>query len=231
MQRRDLLLGALCAVGAVGAYGLIPRKRMSLMSNLSFKDIVPVAFGPWSSRDVTDLVDAHIENSLESRLYDETMERVYTNRESGDELMVLLAHGDSQTNDLQLHRPEVCYPAFGFEILSNKKAGLNLAQGAVLPVRQLVAASPGRKENIVYWTRLGEFLPASEAEQRADRFQTVLHGYVADGLLARFSLVSEDAASAMSTLGGFITGFIKASNAHQRGALIGTRLAGSISKT
>jgi EpsI family protein len=226
IQRRDVLLGALCVAGAAGAFALIPRKRVSLMSGLSLKDIVPTGFGPWSSRDVTDLVDAPVENSLESRLYNETMQRVFTNRETGRELMVLLAHGGSQTNDLQLHRPEVCYPAFGFEVVSTQRAGLKLAQGAVLPVRQLVVVAPDRRENIVYWTRLGEYLPASENEQRADRFQTVLHGYVADGLLARFSLLSEDSPAAISGLREFILAFVKATSENHRSALVGSRLAG-----
>ena len=60
-------------------------------------------------------------DSLAAKLYGETVGRIYTQASTGAEIMMLLAHGDTQSNDLQLHRPEVCYPAFGFAI-SNSTA-------------------------------------------------------------------------------------------------------------
>ena len=139
--------------------------------------------------------------------------------------MVLLAHGDTQSNELQLHRPEVCYPAFGFEISSSHKYPLGLGANAQLPVRSLVADAPGRRETIVYWTRLGEFLPTSENEQRLDRARTALSGVVSDGLLARFSLVGDDAVGAALAIERFISSFLRAVGSSHRAAFVGTSLA------
>lgn len=223
--RRNFLIGATCAAGAAAAFALTPRRRVALMPTGALGALAPAAFGAWSSRDVTDLVAPKVEGDLVSRLYDQTLERIYSDAATGATVMVLLAHGDTQSNELQLHRPEVCYPAFGFEISSTRTDMLALSPGALLPARLLVAEAPGRRENIIYWTRLGEFLPTSENEQRLDRIKTALRGVVSDGLLARFSLVSDDSAGASTILKAFVTDFVKSIAPAKRAAFVGTRLA------
>ena len=116
ISRRELFLAGACAIGAGAAYALVPRRHVSLLGAASVASIVPRMIPGWTSRDVTDLVAPKIENSLAARLYGETVGRVYQNPTTGAEIMMLLAHGDTQSDDLQLHRPEVCYPAFGFAI-------------------------------------------------------------------------------------------------------------------
>jgi EpsI family protein len=230
-SRRDVVLGATCLAGSGLAFALAPRRYVSLMPRARLEQITPEAFSTWTSRDVTDLVAPKVEGSLESRLYDQTLERIYTDAVSGAELMVLLAHGDTQSNELQLHRPEVCYPAFGFEVSSSRQQPLRLAADASLPVRSLLADAPGRRETIVYWTRLGEFLPTSENEQRLDRVKTALRGVVSDGLLARFSLVGDDAVGAVQTIEGFIVNFLRAVGPNHRAAFVGTSLADAIARS
>jgi len=223
-SRRDVLIASACVATAGAAAALTPRRRVSLMGPSSLAAVAPIDVGRWTGRDVTDLVAPKTPDSLESRLYNQTIERVY---EGGgdDQIMMLIAHGDTQSNELQLHRPETCYPAFGFQILSSATRPLPLAPGAPLPVRELVADVPGRQENIVYWTRLGEYLPTSENQQRADRVKIALHGEIADGLLARFSLVSTETDTAFAQLRRFIAEFVTATARPQRAALIGTSLA------
>jgi EpsI family protein len=194
----------------------------------SLDQMSPTAFGDWSGRDVSNLVAPKTPGDLASRLYDQTVERVYEHRVSGAQIMMLLAHGDTQSNDLQLHRPEVCYPAFGFEIRANRRTAIPLGGGAQLPTTALVASAPGRLENIVYWTRLGEFLPTTESEQRIDRVKTALHGVVADGLLARFSLLGEDQDQATGTISSFIQAFIGSVVPANRAAFVGSALAGAM---
>ena len=182
IARRDLLIGALCAVGAGGAYALKPTRRVSLLGNAKLGDLVPGVVGDWSARDVSDLVAPQTEDSLMSKLYGQTVERIYTEASTGAEVMVLLAYGDSQTNELQLHRPEVCYPSFGFEISDNEATLIPISGGVTVPGRRLVAQAADRVENIVYWARIGEFLPIICSEQRVDRLKTAISGYIADGL-------------------------------------------------
>jgi EpsI family protein len=225
IDRRDFLITGACIGGAAAGAALIPRRRVTLMPGLRLEDVTPVAFGPWTSRDVTDLVAPKIAGSLASRLYDQSIERIYQSAADGTQVMMLLAHGDTQSAALQLHRPEVCYPAFGFEITGDRRLQIPLASTASLPATGLVATAPDRQENIVYWTRLGQFLPTTESEQRLDRIRTAFSGYIADGLLARFSIVSDETVPALDRAAAFIVGFVQAVPPHFRAALVGSRLA------
>ena len=226
--RRDLLIGGVCLAGAGGGYALKPRRQIALLGPRKLATIVPASFGDWVSRDVGDLVAPATDGSLEARLYSQTLERVYQRRGAESGVMMLMAYGTHQTNDLQLHRPEVCYPAFGFRLTSNTATTLQLGPGTSIGARQITASSKDRQENILYWTRIGEFLPTSGSQQRLDRIKLALHGTVGDGLLARFSTSSPDADAAFQTLRHFIPGLIAAVAPAARNALIGSDAAKSL---
>ncbi len=220
-SRRDLILGGACLAGAGVAQGLIPRRHITLLNHDTVAAIVPRTLPGWTSRDVTDLVAPKIEGSLASRLYGETVGRVYQQTTSGSEVMMLLAHGDTQSDDLQLHRPEICYPAFGFAIFENHAVNIPLRASVGIPSRALLAKAPERQETIIYWSRLGEFLPTSRKEQQLDRLRTAMNGVVADGLLARFSVAGADPAEASRLMLQFIPQLVLAVVSNKRAALIG----------
>ena len=228
IARRDLVIGSACLAGAGVAYALTPRHHVSLLRGRTVEQTVPRAFGEWTSQDVTDLVAPKIEDSLASRLYGETVGRVYRGGEGGGEVMMLLAHGDTQSDDLQLHRPEICYPAFGFAISQSGVTDVGLAPGVTLPSRRLVADAPDRRETIIYWSRLGEYLPISRKQQQVDRLRTAIKGDIADGLLARFSMLGPDPAASIGVLERFIPGLIRAVAAERRDVLIGTQRAAAM---
>lgn len=230
IDRRDLLIGAACLAGGAAAYGLKPRRRLSLQGAAKLANLVPRQVGDWASHDVSDLVAPQTPDDLAAKLYGETVGRVYSQASTGHEVMMLLAHGDSQTNDLQLHRPEVCYPAFGFTITNSRRIELPLAASVTLPARRLVATAPERQENIIYWSRLGEFLPTDGAQQRLNRLTTAMHGYVADGLLARFSMLGSEPEAAFTVVAGFIGALVLAVPAKQRLSLIGTPRANQLAQ-
>jgi EpsI family protein len=225
VARRDLLIAGACLAAAAGAYGLKPRRSVSLQGAARLDQFVPRKLGDWTSRDVSDLVAPPTPDSLAARLYGETVGRIYTQASTGAEVMMLLAHGNTQSNDLQLHRPEVCYPAFGFAITNSAAIEMPLPGGVTLPARHLVATAPGREENIVYWSRLGEYLPINGNQQRLDRLRTAMQGFVADGLLARFSMVGSDPQASFATLVPFIGQLVMAVPSRQRVSLIGTQRA------
>lgn len=227
--RRDLIVGTACLAGAGVAYALQPRRHISLLERgRTVEEIVPRAFANWKSQDVTDLVAPKIEDSLASRLYGETVGRVYRSSDSGAEVMMLLAHGDTQSEDLQLHRPEICYPAFGFSIAQSAVTNVDLGANVAIPSRRLVAEAPDRQETIVYWSRLGEFLPLDRHQQQLDRLKTALKGDIADGLLARFSILGPDSAGGVATLERFIPLLVRAVARDHRDVLIGSQRAAAL---
>jgi EpsI family protein len=228
IARRDLLIGGACLAGAAIAYELKPRRRVSLQGSTKLEQFVPRRFGDWTARDVSDLVAPTTPDSLMAKLYGETVGRIYTQDSTHTEIMMLLAHGDTQSNDLQLHRPEVCYPAFGYAITKSQPIQLPLPGNVTLPARRLVATAPERQENIIYWSRLGEHFPVNGEQQRLDRLSTAMHGFVADGLLARFSMLSADPQQAFTIATTFIGALVRAVPADRRLSLVGTERANAM---
>jgi EpsI family protein len=224
--RRDAMIGAACVLGAGAAWLLKPRRYVSLMPpGKKLSDILPLGFDDWRSQDVSDLVAPETPDSLEARLYGETVGRIYQQQSSGSQVFMLMAHGGIQSNELQIHRPEVCYPAYGFTLTESAPLQIPLAGSVLLPGRKLVAYSNERQETIAYWTRLGENFPTSVQEQRLERLQTAMHHYIPDGLLARFSVVGPDAAVGLRVMMQFIPRLVAHVAVPQLGPLIGTSRA------
>jgi EpsI family protein len=223
ISRRDALMGVACVVAAGAAYALTPRRSLALLPHgLRMDRIVPDAFNGWTSRDVTDEFAPQTEDSLLAKLYGETVGRLYTDPASGAEVLMLLAHGDVQSNELQLHRPEVCFPAYGWKIDSSAEMDVPLAPQVTLPARKLVAHLEHTQLSTIYWTRLGEYFPVSGNEQRVDRVRAALDGYVPDGLLARFSVEGIEPERAFALLTRLIGELVAAVKPSVRAPLIGT---------
>jgi EpsI family protein len=230
IDRRDILIGGACALAAGAAWAMVPRNHVSLLGARSLDAILPRAFGEWTSRDTTDLVAPTEPDSLAARLYGATVGRVYQQRSTGEEVMALFAHGDTQSDDLQVHRPEICYPAFGFSISDSRAQHIPLAGGVDIPARSLVADAGGRRETVLYWTRLGEFLPRTRKEQQLDRLRTALRGDVADGILVRFSVGGPDAAASIALMQAFAPALVKAMAPGDRQVLIGAGRAAELQR-
>jgi len=226
--RRNMIMGAACIAAAGAAYGLRPRRRLTLLADGKIGDIVPATLDDWSAENADGLVQPRTEGELAATLYSEMVGRIYHQASTGKAIMMLIAYGDTQSDLLQLHRPESCYPAVGFRLLSSEPASLPLVGGGTLPVRKVVAEAAARQENILYWTRLGEYLPDSAGEQRKVRLRTAIEGYIPDGALVRFSIVDSDAASSFKVLEEFVQKLLMAVAPKGRPALIGTDLAKQI---
>ncbi|RYD48304.1 MAG: EpsI family protein, partial [Verrucomicrobiaceae bacterium] len=174
------------------------------------------------------LVQPKAEEGLAATLYSEMVGRIYHQASSGEAIMMLIAYGDTQSDLLQMHRPETCYPAVGFNLVSSKAGELSLPGGGKLPVRRVVASTAARQENIIYWTRMGEALPTSSGEQRRARLETAMEGYIPDGALVRFSMVGDDAEKSFATMESFIPKLLQAVPSNKRPGLIGTSLSKSL---
>lgn len=223
MNRRALVAGVACVGAALVARELKPHHYVSLLQSAKLDDLVPRAFGPWTSEDVGDPLALNGPGTLSAKLYNQLVTRAYSNGNGGQVLM-LLAHGERQSDELQLHRPEICYPAFGYALLRNDPTQIRLGGGASVPARLLLAKSPSHEESVVYWTRVGEFLPIDGNEQRADRFRNAAQGLIPDGVLCRFS-TPDGTAQAWPGLEQFVRDLLTATKPAGRRVLIGTERA------
>lgn len=223
MRRRDLLFAGL-AVGAFAtAEALRPRRKLRLLKGGTIAEAIPEKFGGWDAH-ADNLVSPEQAGRLAKTLYSEIVGRTYVHEESGAAVMLLAAYGDTQSDLLQLHRPESCYPAVGFALQSAKSVALPLGGTVVLPAREVVATLQDRTENIVYWTRMGEQLPRTGGEQRDARLANSIQGVIPDGILVRCSVVGSTKPS-FAVLGSFVPEMLKAVRPSFRPALIGTQLS------
>ncbi|HEY0648187.1 exosortase C-terminal domain/associated protein EpsI [Phenylobacterium sp.] len=223
LRRRDLVLAGLGVVALGTAEVLRPRKRLVLLKNGTIAEAIPPQFGNWISNNA-DLVSPEQAGRLAKTLYSETVGRAYDNTADGSTVLILAAYGDTQSDLLQLHRPESCYPAVGYSLALSQPTTVDIGGGQKLPGRRVIAKIEERVENIIYWTRLGERLPQGGGEQRDARLANAMDGFVADGILVRCSVVGESE-QAFATLERFIPEMLRSVRTDLRPALIGTRLA------
>jgi EpsI family protein len=222
--RREFLIGGACVLTAGAAYAATPRQRMSLLGKDKLEALVPRAFGAWSELPPDSVVVPENDNSLAARLYAQTVTRVFVNNSDGTGVMALFAYGDTQSDQLQLHRPEVCYPAFGFEVVESLPVNIGLAKGAVIPARRLTARSSVRTEHVAYWTRIGEYLPQSGEEQRSAKLRTAFQGIIPDGILVRISNLQVTPNEGFALNQRFAAQLIEAMPKQGLPALVGTQV-------
>lgn len=207
---------------------LTPRNTLNLLGDGELEKLVPLKIGTWSVTPSNAVIlPEATEGSLADTLYDQTVSRLYLSQ-TDLPIMMVIAYGSTQSDQLQLHRPEVCYAAVGFEIGASSRVEVPVAPPMVLPVRELVATSNERTEPILYWTRIGDYLPASGTEQRMMKLRTGFAGYVADGVLVRLSTVADPTPETFATLRRFADSMLHATKPAGLPALVGRPLANAI---
>lgn len=215
------VLGLLMLSAALAAWAMHPRTLMSdQRPQTTLANLIPTTFGDWkelpqSGRQVVNPQ----QTAILDEIYSETLSRVYVNS-SGAVIMLSLAYGANQSRDLQIHRPEVCYSAQGFQIISTNKTSLSTGVGDV-PAMQLVAKLGQRNEPITYWVRIGEKVVRGNLEQGFARMQYGLNGVVADGILFRVSSIATDNTQAYASQKQFIDDLLKSVPADTRSYLLG----------
>jgi len=224
VRRREVLFAGGCAAALGGAEWLRPRRLMSLMGAAKLDAIIPNSFGDWAVDEGGNIVVPRTPGSLADTLYGAQLARSYRPRSGGAPVMLMVAHGDSQSDLLQLHRPESCYPAVGFVIGEHGFGPIRVSPQVAIPAVEMNARAPGRSEDVVYWTRLGEYLPTTAGEQRSDRLRTAMSGYVADGMLVRASAIRGET-PVYPMLNRFLADLVRAVQSKDRPALIGTTRA------
>lgn len=229
IDRRDVLLGGGMLAGAAAAAALTPRRHVELLHGRKLEAIVPTTIGAWTTAPSQAFILPKTPGSLADRLYSDTVSRLYV-APNALPVMMVLAYGNLQSDLLQLHRPEVCYAAVGFQISNSTKLELPVAPGVVVPVRELTASTDNRVEPITYWTRIGDYLPTTRREQRTMRLREQFAGIVPDGILVRLSTVADPTPATFAALAAFARTFILAVKPVDRGVLVGPTLAAGLAR-
>jgi len=185
---------ALMICAATGAYLWRPTAHLAdSRAKVDLEQLFPAAFGDWKvDRSLpVQLVAPDLEQFL-AKIYSQTLSRTYVNSQ-GKRIMLSVAYGGDQSDATRAHRPEVCYPAQGFQIIANQTSVVDTSVHP-LRVRQLVAKAGGRVEPISYWITVGDRTVLSGTEQKLAQLSYSTRGVIPDGMLVRLSNIDGDAA-------------------------------------
>jgi EpsI family protein len=217
VDRRDVLLGGALAATAALA-GLAPLSLKQPAHEAAQLDaLVPDRIGRWTRSDRGGILIPTGE-SLTAQTYDEVLTRLYVSA-SAAPMMLLIAYGGAQSGATQLHRPEACYPAAGFELGNRSDLTLRLADRAVW-ASLVTARGNGRTEQILYWSRVGDEFPGSASAQRWSVIRHNLRGAIPDGVLVRISALDANVANS-PILQEFAAALIEGGSSKARWLLIG----------
>ncbi len=224
---RRNVLGTVMLLASLLAWYLTPTHFWSEHSAaIKYATLFPASFGDWvlAPDQSVSVVNPQQQETLDA-IYDEIVNRVYVDRISGRRVMISLAYGSNQSRATQVHKPEVCYPAQGFELVAMRKDALPLAGQQALPVMRLVARLGKRNEPITYWIRAGDTVVRGVVEQNLARISLGLRGYIPDGLLFRVSEVTADVDASYALQDRFVGEFLGQLTPAARESLIGSSRA------
>ena len=214
-RRGALLGGAMLLAGAV-AYLQTPRHALNYLGARQLEDIVPKQFGGWKFETTSGLV-LPPKDQLRDELYSQLLTRTYSR--AGQRVMLLIAYNSQQTGTVQVHRPEVCYPASGYHLDVNVHHDVVVNPHVTALARYIVAATPTYSEQMIYWTRIGPYFPSRWVEQRVAVAKSNLHGDIPDGILVRVS--TTEPGDVRPLLDGFIRSLYEQGGNAMRSVLFG----------
>lgn len=149
IDRRTALACGLLAV-TTGATALAAPPSGGRITNFDLAGSIPNQFGAWRVIDNAGAVIPNPEDEANvTAAYEEAVSRTYV-RPDGQFVMMVVAHGRSDSGLLAIHRAEVCYTAQGFTVADAGESRL-AAPYQNLYGKRLVAVRDERREQIVYW--------------------------------------------------------------------------------
>ena len=217
---RNLLIGLVLIAAFWGGFAFEPNLHSIQQGpKIDLEKLIPKSFGDWRiDETLVQIVSPEMEASLK-KIYSQTLTRSYVSA-SGQKMMLSIAYGDGIDRQLDVHRPEYCYPAQGFEISQFYDQSIQTSFGK-LPLRRLVASNAQRVEPISYWITIGNVSLNSTVIRKLLKIKQGLTGKVNSGMLVRISSINTDKTLAFQEQDTFINEMLKAMPVTQRKQLIG----------
>src|SRR5271169_1386743 len=219
----NVLLACVALLGAMLlAIVLTPHRLMARTHDVFDIDKrLPTAFGDWKPVEGLNVVAPAPPDALEREVYNQEASRGFVDPD-GHVVMLMVAYGESQSDRLQLHHPEVCYTAQGFRVSPTSGARLAYSPSAPsLRLTRLVATREERIEPISYWMRIGYDNSNSNWARQALKLGYGLRGWVPDGALFRVSTIGVPAELSFKIQDKFIHDLLNAVDPSTREFMVG----------
>lgn len=204
LTRTAFILLAVMLIASLGAYALKPTQFLAHSQPMGkLATMVPMQFGDWRGMEVDSLVmpDPQMLAAL-AAIYTETLSRTYIDSQ-GRRIMLSIAYGEDQRDGMNVHYPEVCYPAQGFRAKGESQALIETPYGTI-QAQRLEMVMGARNEPITYWTMVGEYQAGKGIDKKMVEMRYSLRGIIPDGMLVRVSSISRDTEQAYRDQEAFI---------------------------
>lgn len=224
---KHLVIG-ICMFSAAGlALALKPTAKLADSEPaINLETLIPQQFGEWKVDE--SLVPIKVSPEVQAKLdkiYGQTLSRTYINSE-GSRVMLSIAYGANQgSDDFQVHRPEYCYSAQGFQVKKGWQDFMKLDSklgSRELPIQRLEAIQGNRNEPITYWITIGDKATLPGLSRKLTQLSYGLTGKIPDGMLIRVSSITADAKEAYHLQDQFVNAMLDAVDPAQRMRLTGT---------
>lgn len=218
---KNLVLLLLMVFAAGMGYTLRPRISMAdERPPIVLHAMVPTNFGEWHEEaNVTAQVINPQQQSVIDKIYSQTLSRTYLNSK-GYRVMLSIAYGKNQNDALSLHKPEVCYPAQGFNLLGKEAISLEL-QGGPISATRIETSLGQRNEPVTYWTIVGDRIVTTNLSKKLAEIRYSMQDRVPDGMLFRISSIDKNTSSAYAIQAQFARDIAAAIDSTNRTRFIG----------
>lgn len=220
-MRMAILMAALMVAASVSAVVLRPTEKIADRGpGIDLEAMIPKKFGEWRvDESIVPLLPAPDVQAQLNRIYNQTLARTYVNNQ-GRRVMLSIAYGGDQSDAMQVHLPEVCYAAQGFQVKRTAETVLSL-QAREIPVRRVVATLGNRIEPITYWITVGDRVVNSGVKRKLAQIRYGIAGSIPDGMLVRSSSIGRDTEDAYLLHESFLREMLSAIRAEDRQRIVG----------
>lgn len=181
---------------------------------------IPLQFGDWEEdkAQVSSVVNPSTEAALKE-IYAQTLSRTYVNK-NGDRIMLSIAYGTDQSDNLSVHFPEGCYVGQGFGVTPTAFEKVSTTFGEI-PTARLVANMYARIEPVTYWIVVGDKVVTTSWDMKKVKLAYSLKGLIPDATLMRVSSITPDRAAGYRLQQEFVDQMLKALTPAQRSHFAG----------
>jgi EpsI family protein len=228
---KNMLIGLALLVAAITAVMLKPAQLVAEQGpKVDLETLIPKQLEGWQlDSSIMPLQASPDQEEALKKIYSQILTRTYINSLS-QRIMLSVVYGDGIDRQLDVHRPEYCYAAQGFQVSQYTDQIIQTLFGD-LSVRRMVATKGTRIEPISYWVKIGDKALSSTFERKLQKIKQGLTGRVGSGMLIRVSSIDNNKDLAYKEQEEFINAMLKGMPDAQRKQMIGDKqLKSSIAK-